>query len=268
MSSARVRTSPPPAPGASCPTNAMPPMSSAPVDQLAGRGQQLLQPDLLDLLLGRAQALDDVVDALGQLLGTHLERLAELGDQHVLAGQEAVGVAAHQRLDPSYAGADRALAEQLDHAELAGALGVRAAAELAGPVADRDHAHLVAVLLPEQRHRPGPDGLVLGHHLRVHAEVARITRSLTRASTSCIAELGHRAGRGEVEAEPARASSPSPPASRSRRAPRGRPCAPCGSPVCDAADRRTPLDVDQRLRVARRRTPRRRARAPCARSGR
>ena len=64
-------------------------------------------PDLLDLLLGRAQPLDDVVDPLGQLLGPGLERLGELGDEHVLAGQEPVGVGADQRLDPAYAGADR-----------------------------------------------------------------------------------------------------------------------------------------------------------------
>ena len=129
--------------------------------QRATGRQQLADPDLLDLLLGRAQPLDDVVDPLGQLLGAHLERLGELGDEHVLAGQEPVGVGADERLDPAYAGADRGLAEQLDHAELAGAAGVRAAAELARPVADRDDAHLVAVLLAEQRHRAGLHRLVL-----------------------------------------------------------------------------------------------------------
>ena len=133
-----MRTSPPPAPSARCADD----LDAADVwprrRELAARRQQLAEPDLLDLLLGGAQPLDDVVDPLGQLLGAHLERLGELGDQHVLAGQEAVGVAAHQRLDPAYAGADRGLAEQLDHAELAGAVRVRAAAELARPVADRD----------------------------------------------------------------------------------------------------------------------------------
>ena len=102
----------------------------------------------------------------GSSSGADLEHLAELRDQHVLAGQEPVGVAADQRLDPAYAGADRRLAEQLDHAELTGAAGVRAAAELARPVADRDHPHLVAVLLAEQRHRPGLARLVLASSSR------------------------------------------------------------------------------------------------------
>ena len=48
-----------------------------------------------------------------------------------------------------------------------------AAAELAGPVADGDDAHLVAVLLAEQRHRPDLARLLLGHHLGVHGEVLR-----------------------------------------------------------------------------------------------
>ena len=82
-----------------------------------------------------------------------LELLGELGDEHVLAGQEAVRVDADQRLDTAHAGADRRLAEQLDQAELAGAVHVRAAAQLAGVVADLDDADLVAVLLAEQRHR-------------------------------------------------------------------------------------------------------------------
>ena len=81
-------------------------------------------------------------------------------DQDVLAGQEAVGVDAHQRLDAAHAGADRRLAEQLHDAELPGALRVRAAAQLARPVADADDPHHVAVLLAEQRHRAGRAGLV------------------------------------------------------------------------------------------------------------
>ena len=160
-----MRTSPPPAPSARCATTLTPADVLGAGGELAAGGQQLADPDLLDLLLGGAQPLDDVVDPLGQLLGAHLERLGELRDEHVLARQEPVGVGADQRLDPAYAGADRGLAEQLDHAELAGAAGVGAAAELAGPVADRDHPDLVAVLLAEQRHRAGLHRLGLGHDL-------------------------------------------------------------------------------------------------------
>ena len=154
-SSAIVRTSPPSAPSAAGATSLTPSTSSASAASCAAGGEQLGDPGLLDRLLGGAQPLDDVVDPLGQLLGTRLERLGELRDEHVLAGQEPVGVGADQRLDPAYAGADRRLAQQLDHAELAGAPGVGAAAQLARPVADRDDAHLVAVLLAEQRHRAG-----------------------------------------------------------------------------------------------------------------
>ena len=191
MSSASVRTSPPPAPSARWPTNATPSTSSAAAASSPRRRRAAAATrDLLDLLLRGAQPLDDVVDPLGQLLGPRLERLAELGDEHVLARQEPVGVAADQRLDAAYAGADRRLAEQLDHAELAGAAGVRAAAELARPVADRDHAHLVAVLLAEQRHRAGLRPPRPGVMISACTPRSASTRSLTRASTSAITDAG------------------------------------------------------------------------------
>src|SRR5699024_12399487 len=78
---------------ASAPPRAPPPFPTR-------RSSDLLEPDLLDLLLGRAQPLHDVVDPLRELLGAHLEALAQLRDQHVLTGQEVVGVATDQRLDP------------------------------------------------------------------------------------------------------------------------------------------------------------------------
>ena len=68
--------------------------------ELPGTRQQLLQAHLLDLLLGDPQPLDEVLDPLGQLLGTHLQRLGQLGDEQVLAGQEAVGVAARRAPRP------------------------------------------------------------------------------------------------------------------------------------------------------------------------
>ena len=74
----------------------------------------------------------------------------------MLPRQEAERVDADQRLDPAHAGADRRLVEDLHQAELAGARDVRAAAQLAGVVADLDDPHLVAVLLAEQRHRAEP----------------------------------------------------------------------------------------------------------------
>ncbi len=102
----------------------------------------------------RAAARPAPATRSGSSSRARLQLLGELGDQDVLAGQEPVGVGADQRLDPPHAGADRRLAEQLDHAELAGARGVGAAAQLAGVVADLDTTRTcVAVLLAEQRHR-------------------------------------------------------------------------------------------------------------------
>ena len=205
-----------------------PKTSRAPETSAAGLGQHLLLAHRGDLPLGVAEPAEDARDPFGQLLGPHLQRLGELADHGVLAGEEVVGVGADQRLDAADAGADRRLAEQLDQAELARALRVRATAELAGPVADRDDAHRVAVLLAEQGHRARVAGLLLGHDLGVHRQV------LEQQRVDLGLDVGqhrhrHRGLRVEVEPEPARARSPTPPAWRCRRAPRGSPCAPCAS---------------------------------------
>ena len=131
----------------------------ADADEAVDVGDEAGRAHLRDLALGVLEPRQQRVDALGQLLRPGLDDLGELGDEHVLAGEEAVGVDADERLDPAHAGADRGLAQELHEAELAGAVRVRAAAELARPVADRDDAHAVAVLLAEQRHRADRAGL-------------------------------------------------------------------------------------------------------------
>src|SRR5680860_102343 len=55
--------------------------------QLPCCGEQRGNPDPLDLLLRVAQPLDHRVDAVRQPLRAHLERLAELCDEHMLAGK-------------------------------------------------------------------------------------------------------------------------------------------------------------------------------------
>lgn len=91
----------------------------------------------------------------------------------MLPGQEAEGVHADERLDPAHAGADRRLGEDLDEAELGGAGHVRAAAQLAGVVADLDDPDPLAVLLAEQRHGADPARLLLGGDEGVHLEVGQ-----------------------------------------------------------------------------------------------
>ena len=77
----------------------------------------------LQLLLGALSRSSDAVDPLGQLLRLGLELTGELVDEHVLAGQEAERVEPDQRLDPAHPGADRRLAQQLDHADHRAAFG-------------------------------------------------------------------------------------------------------------------------------------------------
>jgi hypothetical protein len=48
---------------------------------------------------------------------------------------------------------------------------MRAAAQLHRELADPQHAHLVLVLLAEQRHRTGGDGVVVVHQARLGGRI-------------------------------------------------------------------------------------------------
>ena len=125
---------------------------------------------------------------------------------------------------------------------------VGAAAELAGVVADLDDADLVAVLLAEQRQRAHRPGLRLRGVEGVDLEVVdedRVDLVLDVAQHA----RRHRARRGEVEAEAARASSPSRPAPPSRRARCLKPRWTRWVAVWLREIAAAPLEVDLRLRL-------------------
>ena len=128
-------------------------MSSAAAASAPALASTCADAQLVQLALGGLEPLEHAVDPLGQLLRLGLELARQLVDEHVLAGEVAERVEADERLHPAHAGADRRLAEQLDHADHRAARHVRAAAQLARVVADLDDAHLVAVLLAEHRDR-------------------------------------------------------------------------------------------------------------------
>ena len=123
-------------------------------------GRLALQPPAL---------LDQRLEPRRQLGRRHLQALRQALQQVVLAARLLVGELAGHRLDPADAGRDRALADDAEQGDVAGAADMGAAAQLdrVGPAvlaqAHRDHAHLVAVLLAEQRHGTGADRVVAGH---------------------------------------------------------------------------------------------------------
>ena len=107
--------------------------------------------ELLDLLLQRGDARRDV--GLGGLEG-----LGGGAQEAALLLEAVQGLAAGHGLDAAHAGLDRALGEDHERPDLAGAPAVGAAAQLGRVAADVDDAHLVVVLLAEERHdaaRPG-----------------------------------------------------------------------------------------------------------------
>ena len=75
-------------------------------------------------------------------------------------------------LDPAHTARDAGLGGNLEQADVAGPLDVRAAAQFRRELADLEHADAVAVLFAEQRHRAAVDRLVVGHLRRVGRRVA------------------------------------------------------------------------------------------------
>src|SRR5262249_22266932 len=66
-----------------------------------------------------------------------------------------------------------AFVDDLEQADVAGPPDVSAAAQLFAEIRDIDDSYLIAVFLPEQRHRARADGLVEGHDFGLDLSVAK-----------------------------------------------------------------------------------------------
>ena len=113
---------------------------------------------------------------------------------------------AGDRLDPAHVGGAGGLLGDLEDADLGRRAHVGAAAQLARPVAaaDLDHAHDVAVLLAEQRHRAEVLGLVERGRERAHGLVLEDHRVDAVLDPAAVLVAQRRAV-GEVEAQLVRA---------------------------------------------------------------
>ena len=133
--------------------------------KLGAGAQQLGHARLLQLLLGRPQALGECLDATHEAVGLGLEQAGELRHHVALTGEVAEALDAGERLDAAVAGADAGLPGHHDGADLGGVGDVGAAAELARPrPADLDDPHLgVVVGLAEECDRAPLPGLLERH---------------------------------------------------------------------------------------------------------
>ena len=121
---------------------------------------------------------EQLVDARRDLERRRLEALAGLAQLVLELAQVVERARAGDRLDAAHALRDAGLADDLEQADVAGAAHVRAAAELDRLAADRHDAHLVAVLLAEDRDRaallaPRSIGSTSIDRVAVRADLAR-----------------------------------------------------------------------------------------------
>src|SRR5262249_31185981 len=177
----------------------------------ATHGELLL--DLGELALKLAPFIHDLSEAARQVIHRYLDfRSGRLGDlPHVPRGLARGG--AGERLDAPHAGRDTRLADHRDQPDVAGALHVRAAAELHRPahgvaatftiLAHGDHPYLLATVLAEERARAGGDRVVDRHQA---GGDGRILDDHVVGDVLDALDLGraHRLGMREVEAQPLR----------------------------------------------------------------
>ena len=123
--------------------------------------------ELAELVLPRSQLLGRELRA-GAQSGCHLR------EQPVVVAQQLHRLGAGDGLDPPHIGRAGGLAEDAEGADLGGRPHMRAAAQLTRvlAVAHLHHAHYIAVLLPEQGHRPKPPRLLERGHHRPHGIIA------------------------------------------------------------------------------------------------
>ena len=130
---------------------------------LAGR-EPRLEPR--DFLLQGAHVVEHVRDFRRHFRRWRLERPRRFVQPRLgFVGIRQRALGGH-RLDAANARRDTRFGHDLEQADVAGALDVGAAAQLGGEIAHGQHAHLVPVFLPEQRHRARLDRRVVGHDAR------------------------------------------------------------------------------------------------------
>ena len=110
--------------------------------------------------------------------GADLQKFRRLAHARILRGEIRARALARERLDAAHAGGDRAFADDLEQADIAGAAHMGAAAQLDRigvlrlgarlALAHADDADLFAVFLAEQRQRALGDRLVGTHQMRLH----------------------------------------------------------------------------------------------------
>ena len=159
--------------GAASDTYGTPPTWRAAAASSAGRGRPPARG-------ARPEPLLQLPDPRLELLDARRQRVGRLGAGRLRGSLEGLEARLHEgirrcagdRLDAAHAAADGPLRGDDEAADLARRAAMRAAAQLEAVVAlDPDGAHLLAVLLVEERVGAAVDGLLHGHHLRPDRQV-------------------------------------------------------------------------------------------------
>ena len=169
----------------------------------------------------RLRARQHVDSARGASSGRVRSRAATSPSASSRARSRRTASGPGHRLDAAHVRGARSLGDDLEE-PISESAHVRAAAELARDALDLDHAHLVAVLLPEQGHRAHLLGPRAGRVDRAHRWLSSdplVDAVLDRPQLSGESGLPVR----EVEAQLVRAAPPSRPAARACRGARAGP---------------------------------------------
>ena len=138
--------------------------------EVARGGGRFLRLEPLHLVLERAHLFDEPLDLLGHFLRPGAQQVARAAEQLLLLLDVFERAVAGHRLDAPQVRTDRPFAHDLDRADEAERVDVRATAQL-DRRAGVEHAHGVAVLLAEERDRAEALGLGLARLEVAHRDV-------------------------------------------------------------------------------------------------
>ncbi len=132
--------------------------------ELGGELAPALGSDGVQFVLQPVDPLQKGLDPGGDIGARDLEETPRSVEAGAELGQLLIGGETGETLDPAQVGADRGLRRDQERAHLCRGMGVGAAAEFGGVVADLDHADGFAVLVPEERQRPHLLRVLLAGH--------------------------------------------------------------------------------------------------------
>ena len=145
--------------------------------------------------------IQQLTQLAGHIGGTRAQQIGDFIQSRFFFADVGQGTGTGHRFNTPYAGGHAAFGNDLEHTDVTGPTGMRAAAQFGRERAHLQHAHFFAVLLAKQRHRAKVQRFLHAHVMHFHRDIAA---DLGIDQGFHLGQLGarHRLEMREVETQP------------------------------------------------------------------